>query len=62
MVETPIDPILSGQLRLSTVERERIITSAGFGQAGKNYHAVRTGEFNWQTSENPYVIASIERS
>jgi hypothetical protein len=27
---------------------------------GKSYRAVRTVEFYWRTSENPYVIASIE--
>jgi hypothetical protein len=27
---------------------------------GKSYRTVRTSEFNWQTSENHYVIASIE--
>jgi hypothetical protein len=40
--------------------KERIITGAGLGQPGKSYHAVPTGEFNWRTSENPCVIASIE--
>ena len=29
-------------------------------QPGKSYRAVRTAEINWRTSENPYVIASIE--
>jgi hypothetical protein len=35
-------------------------------QPGKSYRAVqtvvRTVEFNWRTSENPYVISSIEAS
>jgi hypothetical protein len=60
----PIDPIPFGQLRLSAVERThtavRVITGAGLARAGKNYHAFRTGEFNCRTSENSYVIASIE--
>jgi hypothetical protein len=29
-------------------------------QAGKSYRAIGTSEFNCQTSEIPYVIASIE--
>jgi hypothetical protein len=33
---------------------------AGLAQPGKNYRAVRTGEFNWQSSETPSVIASIK--
>ena len=40
--------------------KERIITGAGLGQPAKSYHAVRTVEFNGQTSGNPYVIAPIE--
>ena len=32
----------------------------GIVQPGKSYRAVRTGGINWWTSENPYVIASIE--
>ena len=44
----------------SQQSKERIITGAGPAQAGKSYRAVRTGEFNWRTSENLYVIASIE--
>ena len=44
----------------SQQSKERIITGAGFAQASKSYHTVRTGEFNWRTSKNPYVIASIE--
>ena len=44
----------------SQQSKERIITGAGLVQPGKSYHAVRTDEFNWQTSENSYVIASIE--
>ena len=44
----------------SQQSKEHIITGAGIVQPGKSYHAVRTGEFNRRTSENPYVIASIE--
>ena len=44
----------------SQQSKERIITGAGLGQPSKSYHAVPTGKFNWRTSENPYVIASIE--
>jgi hypothetical protein len=33
---------------------------AGLVQPDKSYRAIRTGEFNWRTSENPNVIASIE--
>jgi hypothetical protein len=44
----------------SQQSKERIITGAGLAQPRKSYHAVRTGEFNRQTSKNPYVIASIE--
>ena len=44
----------------SQLSKERIITGAGPAQASKNYRAVRTGEFTWRTSENPYVVASIE--
>ena len=40
--------------------KERIIRGVGLVQPGKSYHAVRTVEFNWWTSENPYVIAPIE--
>jgi hypothetical protein len=64
--DPPIDPILFGQLRLSPSQqsKERIITGAGLAQPGKSYHAVRTDEFNWRTSEDFYVhvlvIASIE--
>jgi hypothetical protein len=37
-----------------------IITGAGLVQPSKSYRAVRTGEFNGRTSENPYVIAPID--
>ena len=40
--------------------KERIITGAGPVEHGKNYHAARTAEISWRTSENPYVIAPIE--
>ena len=40
--------------------KERIITGAGLVQPGKSCPTVRTVEFNWRTSKNPYVIASIE--
>ena len=58
----PIDPILLGQLRLLVVERahNKIITGAGLVQLGKSNHAIRTSEFNYRISKNPYVIASIE--
>ena len=57
-----IDLILFGQLRLSAVERAHtaVITGASLVQPGKSYRDVRTVEFNWRTSENPHVIASIE--
>ena len=44
----------------SQQSKERIITGAGPGQPGKSCLTVRTVEFNWRTSENPYVISSIE--
>jgi hypothetical protein len=44
----------------SQPSKERIITGAGLVRHGKNYHAVRKVEFNWQTSENPDAIAPIE--
>ena len=44
----------------SQQSEERIITGAGLVQPGESYRAVRTGEFNRRTSENPFVIASIE--
>ena len=60
----PIDPILFGQLRLSAVERadNTAVPAAGAGlvEPAKSYRDVRTVEFNWKTSENPYVIVSIE--
>ena len=64
-----VDPKISGY-HLSTLyfldswepqqSKERIITGAGPVEHGKNYHAVRTAEISWRTSENPYVIAPIE--
>jgi hypothetical protein len=59
IVKPPIDPILFGQLRLSAVERA-YNNGCWACQPGKSYQAVRTGEFNCGTSENPYVIAPIE--
>ena len=44
----------------SQQSKERVIAGAGPAQAGKSYLIVRTGEFNWRTLENHYVIASIE--
>jgi hypothetical protein len=40
--------------------KKRKITGTGLVQPGKSYRAVRTAEFNWRTSENPYLIASID--
>ena len=57
----PIDPYTFWTAEaLDQQSKERIITGAGLARPGKNYHAVRKVEFNWRTSENPYVIAHIE--
>jgi hypothetical protein len=45
---------------LDQLSKECIMTGAGLAQADKSGVTVRTGEFNWQTSENCNVIASIE--
>jgi hypothetical protein len=60
IVIRPIDPRYSSDSWGSQQSKERIITNADLVQPGKSYLAVPTAKFNWWTSENSYVIASIK--